>query len=145
MYSIVIVAKSGWPVMGQEKQNIYYTEERINTIIFLKTCLKAKTSLIVYNPPSLVLIISALIGFSINFMASQLWFWPMSVATAITCGIIATTYPISISESFDKLRKNEMVAAMGSLLIAFAAGGIIGPYMTSLVMVTFGNHYLFWL
>jgi len=91
-----------------------------------------------------VLAISAVVGFSINFMASQLWFWPMSLATAITCGIIATTYPLSISESFDKLRKNEMVAAMGSLLIAFAAGGIIGPYMTSLVMVTFGNHYLFW-
>ncbi len=90
-----------------------------------------------------ILIISAMAGFSVTFLADQALFWPMSVATAISCGIIACTYPLSISESFDKLRQSEMVAAMGCLILAFSAGGIIGPYSTSIVMEFTGNASLF--
>tara|TARA_R110002167_G_scaffold212248_1_gene416865 strand:- start:2897 stop:4744 length:1848 start_codon:yes stop_codon:yes gene_type:complete len=92
----------------------------------------------------IILIISALAGFSVSVLAAQGWFWPMSVATGITCGIIACTYPLSISESFDKLRQSEMVAAMGCLILAFAIGGIIGPYSTAIIMKLFGNSALFW-
>ena len=91
----------------------------------------------------IILLVSALAGFCVSFLADQEWFWPMSIATAITCGIIACTYPLSISESFDKLRQTEMVAAMGCLVLAFSIGGIIGPYSTALVMKLFGNTTLF--
>jgi MFS family permease len=92
----------------------------------------------------IILIISALTGFSVTLMADQNWFWPMSVATGLTCGIIACTYPMSISESFDNLRQNEMVAAMGCLIMAFAIGGIVGPYSTAIIMDLFGYASLFW-
>lgn len=70
--------------------------------------------------------------------------WAVFVSTAITCGIIACTYPISISEAFDKLRQSEMVAAMGCMILAFSIGGIIGPYSASLVMDALGNASLFY-
>lgn len=70
--------------------------------------------------------------------------WAVFVATSITCGIIACTYPLSISEAFDKLRQNEMVAAMGSMILAFSLGGVIGPYSASWVMKVFGNSALFY-
>ncbi|MDI3326271.1 MFS transporter [Pontibacterium granulatum] len=70
--------------------------------------------------------------------------WAVFVATGITCGIIACTYPLSISEAFDKLRQNEMVAAMGSMILAFSLGGVIGPYSASWVMKVFGNSALFY-
>ncbi|WP_421867382.1 MFS transporter [Motiliproteus sp.] len=89
------------------------------------------------------LIISAIAGFSVTLLADESLFWMMSVATGITCGIIACTYPLSISETFDKLRQSEMVAGMGCLILAFSLGGIVGPYSTSLVMEQFGNSSLF--
>lgn len=70
--------------------------------------------------------------------------WAVFLATAITSGIIACTYPVSISEVFDKLRQSEMVAAMGSMIVAFSVGGIIGPYSVSLLMQAFGNNALFY-
>ncbi len=91
----------------------------------------------------IILIISALAGFSVTLLADQNWFWPMSVVTGISCGIIACTYPLSISESFDKLRQSEMVSAMGCLILAFSIGGIIGPYSTAIIMKQFGNGSLF--
>ncbi|MFT5323500.1 MAG: MFS family permease [Planctomycetaceae bacterium] len=92
----------------------------------------------------IILIISSLAGFSVSVLAVLGWFWPMSVATGITCGIIACTYPLSISETFDRLRQSEMVAAMGCLILTFAIGGIIGPYSTAIIMELFGSSSLFW-
>jgi MFS family permease len=92
----------------------------------------------------IILLISALAGFGVVLMSDMHWFWPMSVATAINCGIIACIYPMSISESFDKLRQSEMVAAMGCLILAFAIGGIVGPYSAAIIMDLFGNASLFW-
>jgi len=66
------------------------------------------------------------------------------LATAVTSGIIACTYPMSITEAFVKLRQSEMVSAMGSMILAFALGGIIGPYSASLVMDNFGGASLFY-
>ncbi|WP_170940483.1 MFS transporter [Pseudoalteromonas sp. NBT06-2] len=70
--------------------------------------------------------------------------WAIFLATAVTSGIIACTYPLSITEAFDKLRQSEMVSAMGSMILAFALGGIIGPYSASLVMDSFGSTSLFY-
>lgn len=92
----------------------------------------------------MALLLSSAVGFSVQILAEMQWFTAMSVATAISAGIIACTYPLSISETFDKLKQSEMVAAMGSLILAFSIGGAFGPYGVSLVMGQFGNEVLFY-
>lgn len=91
-----------------------------------------------------LLIISAIADIAITVFASSSIEWAMFIATAVTSGIIACTYPVSITEAFDKLRQSEMVSAMGSMILAFAIGGIIGPYSASLVMNSFGGVALFY-
>ena len=91
-----------------------------------------------------LLALSAASCIAVNVLAFMGMTWAVFVATAITCGIIACTYPISISEAFDKLRQNEMVAAMGSMILAFSIGGVLGPYTASLAMQSFGNNALFY-
>jgi MFS family permease len=65
-------------------------------------------------------------------------------ATAVTSGIIACIYPLSVAESFDRLRQSEMVAAMGSMILAFSLGGVLGPFTASIVMTAFGSEALFY-
>lgn len=93
---------------------------------------------------AILLFISAVADFSVPVLASQNILWAVFLGTAITCGIIACTYPLSISEAFDKLRQSEMVAAMGSMILAFSIGGVLGPYTTSIVMDLYGNAALFY-
>ena len=92
----------------------------------------------------IILIISALVDLTIPGFAAAGNLFGVFSATAITCGIIACTYPLSMSEAFDKLRQNQMVAAIGGMIFAFAMGGIIGPYAASLVMDTLGSVFLFY-
>lgn len=91
-----------------------------------------------------LLLISAVADIAVTVLASMKIEWAVFLATAVTSGIIACTYPMSITEAFDKLRQNEMVSAMGSMILAFALGGIIGPYSASLVMEAFGGAALFY-
>ncbi|EPJ44164.1 MAG: hypothetical protein OFPI_40380 [Osedax symbiont Rs2] len=91
-----------------------------------------------------LLITSASVGVMATVVAPLQIEWPLFLATGITTGIIACLYPLSISEAFDRLRQNEMVAAMGSMILAFAIGGVIGPYSAALVMDLFGNNSLFY-
>ncbi|SFG21976.1 MFS transporter [Neptunomonas qingdaonensis] len=93
---------------------------------------------------AVLLFISAVADFAVPVLASQEIFWAVFLGTAITSGIIACTYPLSISEAFDKLRQNQMVAAMGSMILAFSIGGILGPYTASIAMDKFGNASLFY-
>lgn len=91
-----------------------------------------------------LLLISALFGVLVTVFAPMGLFSAMFIATGVTCGIIACTYPISIAEAFDKLRQSEMVSAMGSLILAFSIGGMLGPLTSSLVMKHLGNAALFY-
>lgn len=91
-----------------------------------------------------LLITSAIADIAITMLASLRIEWAVFLVTAITSGIIACIYPISITEAFDKLRQKEMVSAMGSMILAFAIGGIIGPYSASLAMNSFGGVALFY-
>lgn len=91
-----------------------------------------------------LLAISTLTGLSIQFFANQGWSIAMFIATGITCGIIACTYPLSISEALERVKQSEILGAMGSLILVFAAGGILGPYTASLFMGVFGEGSLFW-
>lgn len=92
----------------------------------------------------ILLVVSTTSGFSLSILAGLNLFWPLSVVTGLSAGIISCTYPISISQVFDRLRQSEMVGAMGSLILIFSVGGILGPYLTSLVMNYFGDASLFW-
>ncbi len=65
------------------------------------------------------------------------------ILVAINTGILACLYPLSISETFDKVQKNDLVAAMGALLIVYALGSMIGPFAGSLVMKQINNDALF--
>ncbi|WP_425411394.1 MFS transporter [Neptunomonas japonica] len=93
---------------------------------------------------AIILFISAIADFSVPVLASQDILWAVFLGTAITCGIISCTYPLSISEAFDKLRQSEMVAAMGSMILAFSIGGVLGPYTASIAMDYYGNAALFY-
>lgn len=92
----------------------------------------------------ILLLISAVVDVAVVILASFDVLWALFVATGITSGIIACTYPLSITEAFDKLRQSEMVAAMGSMILAFSIGGILGPFTASIVMDALGNSALFY-
>jgi len=64
-------------------------------------------------------------------------------AIAIITGVAACLYPMSMSETFDKVLKTQILAAMSSLLVIYAFGSILGPYLASLVMKWFGSNALF--
>ena len=73
-------------------------------------------------------------------------FWLMLISVAITGGIIACLYPLSISETFDRLRQNELVAAMGGIIAIYACGSILGPAFSAIVMERFGaDGYFFFI
>lgn len=92
----------------------------------------------------ILLLVSAAVDIGVTVLASINIDWTVYVATALTSGIIACTYPMSITEALDKLQQREMVSAMGSMILAFALGGIIGPYSASIVMDYFGGIALFY-
>ncbi|MEH6446456.1 MAG: MFS transporter, partial [Oceanospirillaceae bacterium] len=91
-----------------------------------------------------LLLASSGIGLAATVAASFQLEWALFLATGVTTGIIACLYPLSISEAFDKLRQNEMVSAMGSMILGFSLGGVLGPYSASIVMEIFGNNSLFY-
>jgi hypothetical protein len=48
-----------------------------------------------------------------------------------------------MSETFDTVLKEQILAAMSALLLIYALGSILGPYLASVVMGTFGSSALF--
>jgi len=65
------------------------------------------------------------------------------LALAVLTGMTACLYPMSMSETFDKVLKEQILAAMSSLLVIYALGSILGPYLASVVMKLFGSNALF--
>lgn len=65
------------------------------------------------------------------------------VAIALITGLVACLYPMSMSETFDKVLKEQILAAMSALLIIYALGCILGPYLASVAMDAFGSSALF--
>jgi MFS family permease len=92
----------------------------------------------------LLLLISAATGVLVVALVNHGYMSALFIATAVTAGIIACTYPLSIAESFDRLRQSEMVAAMGSMILAFSLGGVLGPFTASIAMNEFGSEALFY-
>lgn len=91
-----------------------------------------------------LLLLSSVLGLAIIPLAEHGMTIGIFIFNGIAAGIITCYYPLSVAESFDKLKKTEMVSAMGSLLLAFGIGGAIGPYAASVVMQVFGSSSLFY-
>ncbi|WP_271274502.1 MFS transporter [Aliamphritea hakodatensis] len=91
-----------------------------------------------------LLLISAGVGVIVSVFAPLDQIWIAYLGAAVTCGIIACTYPLSVSQTFDTLKQNQMVAASGKLIVIFSIGGIMGPYIASMTMDAFGSTALFY-
>ena len=50
---------------------------------------------------------------------------------------------MALADAFDRLKPTEMAAARGKLILAYATGGAIGHYTSSLVMKHMGTDSLF--
>jgi MFS family permease len=70
-------------------------------------------------------------------------FYLSLVCIAVLTGMAACLYPMSMSETFDKVLKEQILAAMSALLVIYALGSILGPYLASVVMSLFGSNALF--
>jgi MFS family permease/DNA-directed RNA polymerase subunit F len=76
------------------------------------------------------------------FMSSDMF--KLSLLTiALITGLVACLYPMSMSETFDKVLKEQILSAMSSLLLIYAMGNILGPYLASVAMDSFGSNALF--
>lgn len=91
-----------------------------------------------------LLLLSSVLGVAIIPLAAMHMMTGIFILCGLTSGMVACYYPLSVAEAFDKLKKSEMVSAMGSMLLAFGIGGAIGPYTASLVMSAFGSSSLFY-
>jgi len=87
---------------------------------------------------------SVLVGIMVPSAAMQGLAWPLITSTMLTGGILACLYPVSVSETLDKLKQNEMIAAMSTMILLGSIGGVIGPYSASLLMNVFGSGALFY-
>ncbi|PKI18218.1 MFS transporter [Colwellia sp. 12G3] len=84
-----------------------------------------------------------LISFLIPMLISLGMFNLSLLAIAVLTGMAACLYPMSMSETFDKVLKEQILTAMSSLLVIYALGSILGPYVASVVMNSFGSSALF--
>lgn len=65
------------------------------------------------------------------------------ILVAVTMGLIACLYPLSISETFDRAIKSQLVPVLSGLLCIYAIGSIIGPYTASILMQRIDDSALF--
>lgn len=86
-----------------------------------------------------------LISLSIPMLINSGMFNITLLALAVLTGMAACLYPMSMSETFDNVLKEQILAAMSSLLVVYALGSILGPYTASVAMNLFGSDALFML
>jgi len=90
-----------------------------------------------------MLLMIILASLSIPFLTAHGLFQVTLLMIAIITGLAACLYPMSMSETFDKVLKEQLLAAMSALLVIYAIGSIAGPYIASVMMSVFGSNALF--
>ncbi len=90
-----------------------------------------------------IVIISMLCNLLIPFIIDQNVFTIVLFLVALSSGIIASFYPLGLAESFDRLVQSEMGSAIGTMVMIYALGGMVGPYVTGLFMELLGSDYFF--
>jgi len=88
--------------------------------------------------------LSLVMCFSITLFANNGLNTPLIIATVFAGGTLACLYPLSVSETLDKLKQSEMVAAMSTMILVQSIGGVIGPYTSSILMKSVGTNALFY-
>ncbi len=91
----------------------------------------------------ITLLSSCLLAVILPLLAEHQQFYLMLICSALISGTLACIYPIALADAFDRLKTSEMVAASGSLVLAYAIGGILGPYSASILMEKLGPSALF--
>ena len=91
----------------------------------------------------MTLLVACLAAMVLPIMAARGEMVITIVCAVILSGALACVYPIALADAFDRLKPTEMVAASGKLILAYATGGAIGPYTSSLVMKHMGADALF--
>ncbi|MDP6165121.1 MAG: MFS transporter [Gammaproteobacteria bacterium] len=91
----------------------------------------------------LTLITASFAAILLPFLAERKAMMMTIGAAVILSGALACVYPIALADAYDRMQPHEMVAASGKLILAYAAGGALGPYTASLAMKAFGSDALF--
>jgi hypothetical protein len=91
----------------------------------------------------MTLLVACLAAMVLPIMAARGEMVITIACAVILSGALACVYPIALADAFDRLKPTEMVAASGKLILAYATGGAIGPYTSSLVMKHMGADALF--
>jgi MFS family permease len=93
----------------------------------------------------MLFMVSTLIGLCLTLtllMSSDMFKLSLLVIALIT-GLVACLYPMSMAETFETVLKEQILSAMSALLLIYALGSIVGPYLASVVMNAFGSSALF--
>ncbi|MCL1124299.1 MFS transporter [Shewanella surugensis] len=93
----------------------------------------------------MLLMVSTLIGLclTVSLLMSSGMFTLSLLVIALITGLVACFYPMSMAETFETVLKEQILSAMSSLLLIYALGSIVGPYLASVVMSAFGSSALF--
>ncbi|WP_027855841.1 MFS transporter [Marinobacterium jannaschii] len=71
-------------------------------------------------------------------------FGMMLLGVALMTGVFGCLYPISVSQTLDRVRQSDIVAALSGLMAAYAVGSIAGPVLASFSMEMLGVDALFY-
>ncbi|MDC5705877.1 MFS transporter [Vibrio europaeus] len=85
----------------------------------------------------------AIVSFALPVSMQYQWQVAPLILVALTMGLIACLYPLSISETFDRALKAQLVPVLSGLLCIYAIGSVIGPYSAALIMERFNGSALF--
>ncbi|OAJ93338.1 MFS transporter [Vibrio bivalvicida] len=85
----------------------------------------------------------AIASFSLPVSMQYQWQIAPLILVAMTMGLIACLYPLSISETFDRALKAQLVPVLSGLLCVYAIGSIIGPFSAAMIMERFEDSALF--
>ncbi|NOI79450.1 MFS transporter [Vibrio tubiashii] len=85
----------------------------------------------------------AIVSFALPVSMQYQWQVTPLILVALTMGLIACLYPLSISETFDRALKAQLVPVLSGLLCIYAIGSVIGPYSAALIMERFNGSALF--
>lgn len=85
----------------------------------------------------------AIVSFALPVSMQYQWQVAPLILVALTMGLIACLYPLSISETFDRALKAQLVPVLSGLLCIYAIGSVIGPYTAALIMERFNGSALF--
>ena len=87
-------------------------------------------------------ILSGLFGLPLSLMP-EMEIGPLYLFAGLTCGLALPIYSLSIAHTNDHLNRQEIVSASSRLVLIFGSGLVLGPYISTVVVETFGATTMF--